>query len=181
METIKWYQFSPSKPLCQKKPGPKQQLGLENEVLLVLMCICLDSPTEDLAFQFRISAGYASKSFTAITVFLARELKSIIYWPTPEQILSYKHSHFSGDFSKVDRIGDCPEQWIQGSSNPKAHYQSYSTYKSQNTVKKPVICTKAGSISYLSDAYAGSATDRFITEVINITAKFTPGYSVLPW
>ena len=45
MET-KRYQFSPSKALCQKKPGPKRQLGLDNEVLLVLMCICLDSPIE---------------------------------------------------------------------------------------------------------------------------------------
>ena len=50
METTKRYQFSPSKPLCQKKPGPKQQSGLDNEVFLVLMHIHLDFPIEDLAF-----------------------------------------------------------------------------------------------------------------------------------
>ena len=72
METTKIYQFSPSKPLCQKKPGPKRQLGLANDFLLVLMSICLDSPIEDLAFQFKISAGCASKFFTTITIFLAR-------------------------------------------------------------------------------------------------------------
>ena len=99
--------------LCQKKPGPKRQLGLGDKVLLVLMRICLDSPIEDLAFRFKISAGYASKSFTTITMFLARELKPLIYWPTPEQILSYKHPHFSGDLNKVEGIGDCTEQWIQ--------------------------------------------------------------------
>ena len=58
-------------------------------------------------------------------------------------------------------------------------YQTHSTYKSYNTVKKLVICTKSGSISYISDAHAGLATDRFITENTNIAAQFTPAYFVL--
>ena len=103
----------------------------------------------------------------------------MIYWQTPEQTLSYKHRHFSGDFNRVKEIGDCTEQWIQISSNPKAQYQTYSTYESHNTVKKLVICTKSGSISYISATYAGSATDRFVTEDTNIAAQFTCGYSVV--
>ena len=50
MEITKTSQFSPSKPLCQRKPGPKRQLALDGEVLLVLMGIRLDSSIEDLAF-----------------------------------------------------------------------------------------------------------------------------------
>ena len=68
METTR-YQFNPSKPLCRKKPGPKRQLRLDNEVFLVLMRIPLDSPIEDLAFRFKISARYASKIFKTITIF----------------------------------------------------------------------------------------------------------------
>ena len=49
------------------------------------MRIRLVSPIQDLAFRFKISAGYTSKVFTTITIFLARELKPLIYWPTPEQ------------------------------------------------------------------------------------------------
>ena len=41
------------------------------------------------------------------------------------------------------------------------------------------FCTQNGSISYKSDAYSGSATDRFITDDTNEEAQFTPGYSVL--
>ena len=63
MEATKRYQFSASKPLSQKKPGTKRQLGLDDEVLLVSMRIRLDSPIEDLVFRFKISAGYASKIF----------------------------------------------------------------------------------------------------------------------
>ena len=64
------------------------------------MCIHLDSPIENLAFRFKISAGYASKFLTTITIFLARELKPLIYCPTPEQTLSYRNPYFSGDFNK---------------------------------------------------------------------------------
>ena len=103
------------------------------------MRICLDSPGEDLAFRFKIFAGYASKMFTAITIFLARELKPLIYWPTPEQTLSYKQTHFSGNFNKVEGIGDCTEQWIQRSSNPKAQYQTYSKLSIKLTALIKVI------------------------------------------
>ena len=68
---------------------------------------------------------------------------------------------------------------MQRPSNPKAQYQTYSICKSHNTVKKLVFCTKSGSISYILDAYSGSAADRFITEDTNIAAQVTPGYSVL--
>ena len=144
------------------------------------MCIHLDSPIEDLAFWFKIFAGYASKFFTSITIFfLARELKPLIYWPTPEQTLSYKQPHFSGDFTKINKVGDCTEQWIQRSQNSNAQYQTYSTYKSHNTFKKLVICTKQVSINYISDAYVGSATDRLITEDTNRASQFTPSYYFL--
>ena len=63
--------------------------------------------------------------------------------------------------------------------NPDAQYQTYSSYKSNNTLKKLIFCTKSGSISYISEAYAGSCTERFITEDTNIFAKFTPGFMVL--
>ena len=86
------------------------------------MRICLDSPIEDLAFRFKISAGNTSKNFATITIYLARELKLLIYWSTPEKTLSYKHPHFSGDFNKVEGIGDYTEQWIQRSSNLKPQY-----------------------------------------------------------
>ena len=101
---------------------------------------------------------------------LASELKPLLYWPTPEETLSYKHPHFSGEFNKVEGIGDCTEQYIQKSANPDAQYQTYSTYKSHNTIKKLVFCTKVGSISYISNAYSGASSDQFIIEDTNIAA-----------
>ena len=143
---------------------------------MTLMRIRLDAPVEDLAFRFGISPAHTSNIITTFLIFLSLELKPLIYWPTPEETLSYQHSHFSGTFNKVEGIGDCTEQWIQRSKNVDAQYQTYSTYKSHNTLKKLIFCTKSGSISYISEAYGGSSSDRFITEDTNVASKFTPGF-----
>ena len=177
--TVKKYQHSPSKPLSQKKPGPSRQLDLEDEILMTLMRIRLDSPVEDLAFRFKVSPSHASRILTTHIVLLARELSPLIYWPTPEETLAFKHHHFSGEYNKVEAIGDCTEQVIQKSSNTKAQYQTYSSYKSRNTHKKLIFCTKGGSICYVSKSYSGSSSDRFITEDCNVVQKFTPGFSVM--
>ena len=62
------------------------------------MRIHLDSPIENLAFRFKISAGYTIIIifatiiiFTTIIFFLARELKPLVYWPTPRKTVPYKH------------------------------------------------------------------------------------------
>ena len=77
MKPTKRYQFTPSKPLCQEKHGPKQELRLDDEVLLVLMCIHLDPPIEDIAFRFEISVGYALKVFATITIFFSHRIKAV--------------------------------------------------------------------------------------------------------
>ncbi|XP_065055340.1 uncharacterized protein LOC135683887 [Rhopilema esculentum] len=140
------------------------------------MRIRLDPPIEDLAFRFKISASHASKICTTFFVLLARQLEPLIYWPTPEETLAFKHPHFSGDYNKFEGIGDCTEQVIQKPANSKAQYQTYSTYKSRNTQKKLIFCTKGGSISFVSRSYSGSASDRFITEDSNVVQKFHPGF-----
>ncbi|XP_004213091.1 uncharacterized protein LOC101237675 [Hydra vulgaris] len=156
----KQYQFSPaSKPSSTEKPGPARQLFVEDEVLLTLMRIRLDSPLQDLTFS--------------------RELEPLIYWPAPEETLSFTHPYFIGDFVYVEGIGDCTEQTIQKSANAKAQYQTYSSYKSRNTLKKLIFCTKGGSISFVSKGYSGSSSDRFITENCNVARRFTPGFIAL--
>ena len=172
----KRYQISPIKLFCQQKPGRSRKLYVEDELLTTLMRIRLDSPLEDLAFRFQISAGLASKTITTFISFLSLELEPLIYWPTPDETLAYKHHHFTGLFNKCEGIGDCTEQNIQHSGNLNAQYQSYSSYKSNNTLKKLIFCTKSGSISYVSPCYGGMCTDHYITEDTNIASKFTPGF-----
>ena len=169
----KQYQPSPVKDLSQYKPGPSRILSLEDEILTTLMRIRLHCPVEDLAFRVGVSVSLATSIITTFIVFLSLELKPLIYWPTPDETIPYKHFHFSGTFDKCEGIGT--EQWIEHSKTRDAQYQTYSSYKSNNTLKKLIFFAKSGSISYISEA----CTDCFITEDTNISAKFTPGFMVL--
>ncbi len=177
--TPKKYQISPVTQFCQRKPGKPRMLSVEDEILMTLMRIRLDAPVEDLAFRFGMSSAHASNTITTFILFLSLELEPLIYWPTAEETLSYTHPHFAGNFHKCEGIGDCTEQYIEHSKNTDAQYQTYSTYKSHNTLKKLIFCTKSGSISYISPTYAGSGSDRFITEDTNVAAKFTPGFMAM--
>ena len=179
LTTTKNYQQSPSKPGCRGKPGPRSELNAENQLLMTLMKIRLDLHIEDLAFRFSVSAASVSRIISTWIEFLGRELEPLIYWPTMEQTLSYNPKCFVGNLKKVEGIIDCTEQHIVKPSNAKLQYQTYSQYKSANTLKKLVVCTKSGSVSYISDAYGGAASDRYITEDCGVINKFTRGMVAL--
>ena len=55
-----------------------------------------------------------------------------------------------------------------------AKAQTYSNYKSKNTWKKLICIVPSGTISFVSKAYGGSASDRFITEQCGILDKLLP-------
>ncbi|XP_065654460.1 uncharacterized protein LOC136081105 [Hydra vulgaris] len=144
------------------------------------MRIRLDSPLQDLAFRFKISVSHASRILTTFITLLARELEPIIYWPTPEETLNFTHPHYIGDFVYVEGIGDCTEQTIQKSANAKAQYQTYSSYKSRNTLKKLIFCTKGGSILFVSkgfnvqDLFLSRQVKAVIPPFLRSKRQFTP-------
>ena len=72
--------------------------------------IRLDLKIDDLAFRFGISSPHASNIVTTMISFLSRELEPLIYWPTPEQTLTYNSKHFTGNLTKAEGIIDCTEQ-----------------------------------------------------------------------
>ena len=164
INTTKNYQSSPTKPGCRGKPGPRSELNTEK--------VRLNLHVEDLSFRFGLCKASVSCIISTWIPFLGMELQPLIYWPTVEETLSYTPICFLGNLKKVEGIIDCTEQRIATPSNAKMQYQTYSQYKSANTLKKVIVCTKSGSISFISDAYGGAASDRFITEDCGVVSKF---------
>ena len=76
-------------------------------------------------------------------------------------------------------IIDCTEGGIEKPSLAKAQAQTYSSYKSKNTWKKLLCIVPCGTISFVSKAYGGSASDRFITENCGILNHLKPGDSIM--
>ena len=110
--------------------------------------------------------------------FLAKELESLIYWPSREDIKRY----YPKCFKKYDHVVgsiDCTKGVIEKPSIAKAQSQTYSTYKSGNTWKKLISITPAGTISFLSKSYGGEASDRFITENCGLLDKLNEGDNIM--
>ena len=71
----KQYQTNPIKYLCQRKAGPSHIVSLEDEILMTLMRIRLDSPVEDLSYRFGVSSSLAISIVTTFIIFLSLELE----------------------------------------------------------------------------------------------------------
>jgi len=81
--------------------------------------------------------------------------------------------------NKVTVIIDCFEVFIDRPSNLYARAQTYSSYKSHNTVKILIGITPQGSISFVSQAWGGRTSDKYLTEHCKIMNKLVPGDMVM--
>ena len=80
---------------------------------------------------------------------------------------------------KTTVIIDCFEIFIDRPSNLLARAQTFSSYKHHNTVKVLIGITPQGTISFVSKAWGGRTSDKFLTENCGILEKLLPGDLVL--
>ncbi|KAK3102870.1 hypothetical protein FSP39_014561 [Pinctada imbricata] len=69
-------------------------------------------------------------------------------------------TNYRKDFPTTFAIVDCTEMKIQKPSSLKAQSQTYSDYKSCNTLKALVACDPRGSIIFSSMLFSGSMSDK---------------------
>ncbi|XP_068692761.1 uncharacterized protein [Montipora foliosa] len=150
------------------------------EFVLILMKLKLNMPMQDLAYRFGISIATVSRTFSAWMVVLDARLAFLIRWPEREDLWQTMPQCFQVSFgNKTTVIIDCFEVFINRPSNLIARAQTYSNYKSHNTVKILVGITPQGSISFASNAWGGRKSDKFLTDNCGILKKLLPGDLVM--
>ena len=150
------------------------------ECVLTLMKLKLNMPMQDLAYRFGISLPTVSRIFLAWMVVLDVRLAPLIKWPDREDLWRTMPQCFQFSFgNKTTVIIDCFEVFIARPSNLMARAQTYSNYKSHNTVKILVGITPQGSISFVSNAWGGRTSDKYLTDNCGILKKLLPGDLVM--
>ena len=76
-------------------------------------------------------------------------------------------------------IIDSTEIFIDRPSDLKARCQTWSSYKQHNTIKILIAVTPQGTISFVSKAWEGRVSDKYITEHCGILDKLLAGDLVL--
>ena len=150
------------------------------EFSMTLMKLKLNVPMQDLAYRFSVSRPSVCIIFSAWMIVMEARLAPVISWPEREDLWRTMPQCFQFSFGKKATVViDCFEVFINRPSNLLARAQTYSSYKSHNTVKVLIGITPQGSISFISKAWGGRTSDKYLTEHCKILDKLLPGDLVL--
>lgn len=164
-------------PFVTRKP---QHLTPFQEFVMTLMKLRLNMPLEDLAYRFNVSVSTGSRTFQAWMIMMNVRLKPFIKWPEREKLWHTMPQCFQYSFGKKTTvIINCFEVFIDRQSNLLARVKTSSNYKHHNTVKVLMGITPQATISFISKAWGGRTSDKFLTDNCGILDKLLPGDLVL--
>ena len=138
-------------------------LSWENQFFMTLVRLRLGVQFENLSDQLNCPKSTVHDVFGRWINLMYVKMKPLIKWPDHDASFQTLPNVFRQYFPKLTGIIDCTEIFIERPTLLKARAQVYSNYKKHSTVKFLVACTPLGSISFVSKAYGGRATDLEIT------------------
>lgn len=167
--------LTPSEIGFGERKGPQRKLSLEQEFLLTLMKLRMGLLIEDLAWRFDVSAGLTSQIFFTWIRLISLDLRFMIMWPSRRDIRQNLPEMFQKHFPKCVGIIDCSEFFVETPSSLEHQATLWSEYKHHCTVKVLIAITPNGAISYLSPAYGGRSSDKFIVQDSDFLERLRPG------
>ena len=144
------------------KYARQHKLTVEDEFLLFMMRLKLGLNVVDLSIRFGISEGTVSNIVVTWLNFLYVHLGHLKLWPHRNVIIDNMPTEFKKKYPTNIIIIDCTEIKIQTPSSLLKQSQSYSNYKSTNTLKSLIGVDAKGGIMYVSHLYTGSISDKEI-------------------
>ena len=162
-------------------PAVSHLIGLENisnppedQLFMTMMKIRHAKDDFELGFFFNLRPHQVSTVFTTWINFMYFQLGELRIWPESSIIKKHMPSHFAQTFPKTRVILDATEVPIQKPQSSGPQRETFSSYKNKNTLKVMVGCTPRGTISFVSDAYGGSTSDRQIIERSKLVENSSP-------
>ena len=138
-------------------------LSAGDQLLLLLIKLRLALPHQDLAYRFGIHVTKVTKVFHCLLDITSRELNCLIHWPDRGMIRRSLPECFKQQYCRTTCIIDCSEVYIERQTSLLARAQTYSNYKSHNTVKFLVAISPTGAVTFVSKCWGGRTSDKHLT------------------
>lgn len=152
--------------------GPKRKtiLSVRERIVLTLCLLRLNVSYEVLSVFFGIDRRLCATYFANTIHALAVVLQSAIYWPSREENMKNMPKCFK-KFQKTRVVLDCTEIPAPSPDCTKCRIRMYSHYKKGLTAKVLIGVAPSGLITFVSKAYGGKASDKFIFEQSDLVQK----------
>lgn len=145
-----------------------------HQLLLALMRIRLNLPIAFLSYLFGVHMSTISRVFSNVINILNDNLVPVcVVWPDRNDVQTSLPMCFRKSFKH------CMSLSIRLSKDLKARAQTYSQYKSHNTIKYLIGITPQGIISFISKGWGGRSTDAHITANSGFLDNLLPGDLIL--
>ncbi len=135
-------------------------MPLRQQFLLVLMKLRQNFNLKELAFKFQIDVQSVNTLFSSWIDFMYGRLGNLSVWPHRDIITENMPDNYKAEFPTTFAILDCTEIKIEKPSSLLVQSQTYSNYKSTNTLKSLIACDPRGSIMFASTLFTGSISDQ---------------------
>lgn len=166
--------------------GRHRTLLPENELLLTLCKLRHKFPEEDLAVRFGVHQSTISRIFACWLETLDAAIQEVPLWPAKDDVQELMPSVFKVRYGNTRCIVDAAEVEIDQPQNPDAQSETWSEYKSRNTLKFLLAVTPNGVPCLVSKCYGGRISDKELTTrsgLLEATTfgkpRFEPGDSIM--
>jgi len=162
-----------------EKGGPSCKLPLKEQLFLTLVRLRTGFPELDIANRFGISQSTVSRVTNTWINLMYHNFKSIERFPPWHIVKKYMPAAFKKEYPNTRIIIDATEFQVQRPSSLLTQACTFSAYKNRNTVKVLIGVTPSGAISFVSEAYEGSISDKKLVDVRGLLDKLEPGDEVM--
>ena len=160
------------------KVGQKCKLQLL-ELFLVLVRLRVGLPVHDLAKRFDLSKSTVSRLTVTWVNLMYLCLKDTERFPPRHIIQKYMPKVFRVTFPNARVIIDATEFAVERPSSLVSQAGTFSSYKHMNTIKVLIGITPSGAVSFVSQTFEGSISDKQLTAQSGLLDKLEDGDDIL--
>ena len=165
-----------------KKRGPKPKMKPTDQLFLFLTWLKCGLTLHFTSWLFDTPKSTVSRYVITWVNFLYFSLGGIVsIWPSKQQIIETMPENFRKTYPSTRCIIDCTELFCQRPSSLSIQSALYSSYKHHVTYKGLVGIAPSGAITFVSQLYEGSISDKEIVSRSGLLSKelWSPGDSLM--